>query len=129
MSFEATFPAIPLGVGEIRRQLTTFARGCGLAEPEVADVALAVSEAATNAVVHGYRGDEGVIHVTAETADGELTIVLTDEGRGMTPRVESSGLGLGLPIIARLARRFEVVCEGAGTRVHMVFSCPGAEAT
>ena len=107
--------------------MTDLARDCGLSERAVGDVALAVSEAATNAVVHAYadRGDAGVIHVTAQRADGELTIVIADDGPGLVPRTDSPGLGLGLPIIATLVRRMEVVAEGGGTQIHMVFDCPG----
>jgi anti-sigma regulatory factor (Ser/Thr protein kinase) len=97
---------------------------CGLDEKRVGEVALAVSEAATNAIVHGYRGDPGLIHVSATRANGELTVLVTDEGLGMGPRLDSPGLGLGLPIIAKLTQRFDVISRGSGTRIHMVFDCP-----
>jgi anti-sigma regulatory factor (Ser/Thr protein kinase) len=102
------------------------ARDCGLDEGQVHDVALAVSEAATNAVVHGYRGEAGTIHVSASMSESELTIVISDKGPGLVPRTDSPGLGLGLPIIASLASRVELVSEGEGTHVHMVFLRPRA---
>ena len=125
MRFEASFPGVPLGVGAIRGEMVALARACGLDEQTIGDVALAVSEAATNAVVHAYAGRPGNILVTAESADGELRIVIADEGGGLAPRTDSPGLGVGLPIIATVARRMEIVCEGGGTQIHMVFGCPG----
>jgi serine/threonine-protein kinase RsbW len=124
VSFEGTFSAAAGGISKIRSEVSEIARLCGLDEKRVNEVALAVSEAATNAIVHGYRGDPGLIHVSAERANGELTILVTDEGLGMGPRLDSPGLGLGLPIIAKLTQRFDVISKGSGTRIHMVFDCP-----
>ena len=132
MRFDGTFPAVPLGVGAIRKQMTGFAVACGLDEAGVADVALAVSEAATNAIMHAYAhhgGDGGVIRVAAARTEDELEIVIADDGSGMAQRSDSPGAGLGLPIIAAVVRRMEVVAEGNGTELHMVFACPRIEAT
>jgi anti-sigma regulatory factor (Ser/Thr protein kinase) len=125
MRFAGSFPAIPLGIAAIRGEMVAVARECGLDESQVQDVALAVSEAATNAVVHGYRGEAGTIHVSASKDEAELTIVISDTGPGLVPRTDSPGLGLGLPIIASLASRVELVSEGEGTHIHMMFSLPG----
>ena len=124
MQFESTFPAVPPSVCPIRREMVAIARACGLDEQAVSDVALAVSEAATNAVVHACAGGAGTLTVRARRADGELTIVVADDGPGLVPRPDSPGLGLGLPIIATVARRLEVVAEGRGTQIHMTFDCP-----
>lgn len=128
MRFEASFPAVPLGVGAIRGEMVALARRCGLDDRTVGDVALAVSEAATNAVVHAYAERAGNIHVTADTAEGELRIVIADDGPGLVPRTDSPGLGLGLPIIASVARRMEVIAEGGGTQIHIIFDCPAGQA-
>jgi len=122
------FPAVPVALAAIRDEVRSVARECGLAEPQVANVALAVCEAATNAIVHAYRGREGTIHVTARKAGGELTIVVADDGPGVVPRTDSPGLGVGLPIIASVTRRVELVADGAGTAVHLVFPCPAEQA-
>jgi anti-sigma regulatory factor (Ser/Thr protein kinase) len=128
VQFEATFPAVPSSVCPIRREMVALARACGLDEQAVSDVALAVSEAATNAVVHACAGGAGTLTVRARSGGGELTIVIGDDGPGLLPRPDSPGLGLGLPIIATVARRMEVVAEGSGTQIHMTFGCPHEEA-
>jgi anti-sigma regulatory factor (Ser/Thr protein kinase) len=119
--FQASFPAVPLGVGAVRGEMTAIARKCGLDELGVSDVALAVSEATTNAVVHSRASQ---IEVTAVRDDGRLTIVIADDGVGMSPRPDSPGMGLGLPIIATVTERFEIVSREGRTEVHMTFHCP-----
>ena len=128
MEYEGSYPAVPVAIGAIRGDMIEVARRCGLNEQAISDVALAVSEAATNAIVHAYGGEEdGEIHVAAVAEDGELTIVVADDGDGMAPRPDSPGLGMGLPIIASVTSRLEVASEGRGTKVEMVFPCPAGD--
>jgi len=122
--FTATYEATPECISVVRNQMATLARDCGLNDAAVSDVKLAVSEAATNALVHGYRNERGTIRVHAEMGDGELLIVVGDEGKGMSPRTDSPGLGLGLPVIAQVANRLEVVDGAPGTQLRMAFDCP-----
>ena len=53
--------------------------------PEMADIKTAVSEAVTNAIVHGYRGrEDGMVHMQAEFSDHRLlTVSVSDEGCGI----------------------------------------------
>ncbi len=49
-------------------------------------------------------------------------VIVRDRGRGFAPRVDSPGLGLGLPVIAALTRRLELQeTPGGGTEVVMAF--------
>ena len=91
------------------------------------DVALAVTEAVTNAVLHAFIDREpGTIRVSAAAGPDELTVVVTDDGIGMRPRPDSPGLGLGLPTIGRLAALVDLrVPEGGGTELSMTFVTPG----
>lgn len=50
---------------------------------EVDDVKTAVSEAVTNAVIHGYQGREGAIEIEASILESELTIIIRDHGIGI----------------------------------------------
>ena len=128
-AFAATYQATAQSVAVVRNQMAALAADCGLDEHRIADVKLAVSEAATNALLHAYpQGDPtGVIHVEAEIACGELTITVLDEGQGMRPRADSPGLGLGLPVIATLAGRLEIGPGNGGTSLKMAFECPETE--
>jgi serine/threonine-protein kinase RsbW/stage II sporulation protein AB (anti-sigma F factor) len=90
-----------------------YAQRLGVAD--LGAVQLAVSEAATNAVVHAYReGEPGELTVEARRVDRSLEVTVADDGVGMRPRPDSPGLGLGLPLIAQLAETFEVTSPAAG---------------
>ena len=59
--------ALPANVAVLRHAVTDFARELGLPDQLVGDIALAVSEAATNAVMHAYVDREpGRLTVVAE---------------------------------------------------------------
>lgn len=118
---EATFPGTPPGVGELRRLVGRLAECCGLPADKVGAARLAASEAATNAVMHAYRDRPGTLRLEAHVQDGELRVVIADEGPGVMPRRDSPGMGLGLPIMAQLSERFEIVSGPGGTEIHLSF--------
>ncbi len=127
ISFEATLPGTALGVRMLRRELTGIAEDCGMDAETIADVGLAVTEAATNAVIHAYAEAEGELRVTATARTGELAIVIADTGPGLVERHDSPGLGVGLSVIASVAERLRIVSQPGGTEVHMAFPCPNAD--
>ncbi len=116
VSFDATYPSTPSGVRAMRREVAAFAGRSGMGEDGVGDVRLAVSEAATNAVVHAYRESDGHLHVRAHVEGLELIVVVVDTGSGLAPRADSPGLGLGMPLMASVTTRFLVVSQGTGHR-------------
>jgi serine/threonine-protein kinase RsbW len=120
---EATFPGTPPGVGELRRAVADIARRSGLPDEEVDAARLAASEAASNAVVHAYRDRRGDLRLRAEVVDDELHLIIADDGDGVAPRTDSPGLGLGLPIMAHVSERFEIVSGPEGTEIHLAFRC------
>jgi serine/threonine-protein kinase RsbW len=72
-------------------------------------VGIVISEAVTNVVLHAYRdGKSGHVRVQASLQDTVLTLVVADDGVGMAPNADSSGLGLGLALIRSLAEHLEV---------------------
>jgi anti-sigma regulatory factor (Ser/Thr protein kinase) len=125
--FEARMPGTPMGVRMLRREISIIATDCGMDAEGVADVQLAVTEAATNAVMHAYAESPGELTVSAVVEDGELAIVIGDTGRGFDERRESSGLGVGLSIIATVATRLRIISDLGGTEIHMAFPCPDHE--
>lgn len=122
--FELTRAAEPETVTVFRHRAATFAAEQG-ADPDLtADIALAVSEATTNAVKYAYGPDgEGDVELSASAQDGRLTLLIIDRGEGFE-HGPSDGLGLGLTIIARLCHQLKIVQEGSGTQVLMRFFLP-----
>src|SRR5262245_15126131 len=109
----------------MRREVAAFAIRAGMDDAGVNDVRLAVSEAATNAVVHAYREGRGDLDVRAHIAGPDLVVVVADSGSGLEPREDSPGLGLGMPLMATVTNSFNIVSRGAGTEVHMAFALHG----
>ena len=122
--FEASFPGTPLGVRMLRRDLSAFATECGMDAEGIDDVRLAVTEAATNAVLHAYWAAEGDLCVRADVSGGELSILIVDTGPGVEAARPSRGAGLGLALIASLASRFRIRSRPGLTEVLMAFPCP-----
>lgn len=50
---------------------------------EIDDVKTAVSEAVTNAVIHGYQGSGGIIYLEAQAEGNTLIIKIRDHGVGI----------------------------------------------
>jgi serine/threonine-protein kinase RsbW len=124
---EWELPAVPASVSLARGRLKAFAKGQNVRPEEIVDLMLAVTEAVTNSVIHAFIDREpGIVRVTCATAADELTVTVTDNGRGMQPRADSPGLGLGLPTIGRLAALVDLrEPAGGGTELSMTFATPG----
>jgi anti-sigma regulatory factor (Ser/Thr protein kinase) len=117
-----TIDAIPDNVAGVREAVVAYAKGAGISD--VWAVALAISEAVTNAVVHAYRETgAGKVSIVAENQpDDGLVITVEDDGAGFKPRPDSPGMGLGLAVVAQLAQALEIVAaRGGGTCVRMTF--------
>jgi serine/threonine-protein kinase RsbW len=124
-------PAVPESVGRARRTVEDLARQWGARRHQSAEIALAVSEACTNVVVHAYRDMEpGELVLTVERHAAQMIVSVADHGHGMIPRADSPGLGLGLPTIAALTSRFEVRRgpRDRGTSLRMTFLLAQGEA-
>lgn len=118
-------PATAASIGIVRHALRGALDALGVRAERVADVVVAASEACSNVVVHAYP--EGsphpqVFQVALDASADAATVSVRDRGRGMTPRVQSSGLGLGLPVIGALSERFEILAgDGGGVEIVMTF--------
>jgi serine/threonine-protein kinase RsbW len=119
-----SFPADLAAPAVARHALKDFLHTHAADPRALADVLLAVSEVVTNCVVHAYRdGPIGRVAMEAQRSGDELVLSVTDRGRGMGPRTDSPGLGLGLPLVGRIARRVDITAPaGGGTLVSMYFS-------
>jgi serine/threonine-protein kinase RsbW len=121
--------ALPEHIGALRASVVGFAHDRGASRSECEHIALAVSEALSNSVLHAYVGrpEPGPVTVEAWSSDRGLIVVVTDEGMGMLPRLDSPGLGIGLPLIAQMADNLDIEDpEGRpGVRLRMTFSLAG----
>jgi serine/threonine-protein kinase RsbW len=128
---EHTWPATPDHVGDARACAAALAGRAGAPPAAIAGVRLAVSEAVTNVVLHGYRdGACGPVTLRAEAEDQCFSVVISDEGCGLSPRSDSPGAGLGLPLIAEVSDSMTVSAgqDGRGTVLRMTFDLPVAVA-
>lgn len=73
---------------------------------ELADIKTAVSEAVTNAIIHGYENEAGKVSLSCRIDGEEIEIVVSDTGKGIAdveqakapffttkPELERSGMG------------------------------------
>jgi serine/threonine-protein kinase RsbW len=118
-------PAVPSSVGQLRRHAAAFAASMGATAEMSYAVTVAVSETATNAVMHAYAGREpGPVSLRCH-ADGErLVVEVSDEGAGIAARSDSPGIGHGLAVVGAVARSLEIEprTDGPGTIVRMSFA-------
>lgn len=135
-------------VAVARQQAQRFARGLGFGPRRVAEIAIVVSELASNIVKYGVRGDitlsPGEPGEAASSGRRSMTVVARDVGppihdlelafqdgfddRGpIDPAIlaRRGGLGTGLGAIARLADRFEVQQGEEGKEITVVFAGGG----
>ena len=129
MTIDESYPAVPDSVAPARRSVSRWLLALSADELMRGDVGLAVSEACTNVVHHGYRGGgSGAFRVCAESVDGAVVVTVSDDGGGMLPRADSPGLGLGLPLMASLTDQLEITAgdAGTGTVVCRRFTAAGA---
>ena len=78
-------PADLARIAEVRAAVREVAEGCDAPETCESDLVQAVDEAVTNAIVHGYRGADGWVDVTAEHVDDHIVITLEDEAPTVDP--------------------------------------------
>lgn len=115
-------PAIADRLAQIRRGLTAWLQHIGVPDDVIADVVLAVNEAATNCVEHAYLGtDAGEIVVEASVKDNRLAVCVTDRGEWRTPSSEPSTRGRGILIMRAVGDGVELDNSAHGTTVRMTF--------
>jgi len=100
---------------------------------ELTDIKTVVSEAVTNAIIHGYEGrTDGIVTVRAEIVDDNVFITVEDQGAGIedielarqplyTSKPELERSGMGFTIMENFMDRVEIESElGRGTTVRLV---------
>lgn len=98
---------------------------------ELADIKTAVSEAVTNAIIHGYENRQGTIRMNCRLYPGSVEIEVIDEGQGIedielarqplyTSRPEMERSGMGFTVMESFMDRVTVISQpGKGTTVSL----------
>lgn len=92
--------------GFARVAVAAFASQLDPTLEEIADIKTAVSEAVTNAIIHGYENKQGKVKVECKIHNGEFFVTVSDKGKGIEdieqameplfttkPELERSGMG------------------------------------
>ena len=125
------FPSKSCNEAFARSAVSCFAAQLDPTMEELGDIRTAVSEAVTNAIVHGYPDELGIISLRCRILkDNVLDIVIKDRGAGIAdieqarrPMFTTGGAdrsGMGFTIMESFMTDLEVTsAPGKGTTVHM----------
>ena len=80
---EASFDAKSVNEGLARMLVAAFMTEMNPTLEQLADVKTAVSEAVTNAIIHGYNDESRQVKLVCERNGEELTVIVEDEGVGI----------------------------------------------
>src|SRR4051794_37699729 len=116
-------PAVPASATVARRAVAEALREVAVDRDAVV---VMVSEAVANSAAYAYPepAEGGRVRVHAQLDDEVLHVVVSDDGVGMATPAESSGLGIGVPLMRDVADGVEVAA-GDGTRVTARFELFG----
>ena len=98
---------------------------------EMSEIKTAISEAVTNAIIHGYNGNEGTVLIDGEIEDRTVTYTIVDNGCGIsdikkarqplyTEKPDSERSGMGFSIMEAFMDTLTVESEeNKGTKIIM----------
>ena len=128
---QITFLSLAENESFARVVIAAFAVQMSPTVSEIADIKTAVSEAVTNALVHGYEGCTGQVVMRARMDDRWLTVEIQDEGKGIanveqamepfyTSHPEQERSGMGFAVMQTFMDDLQVEsAPGKGTTVRM----------
>ena len=125
------FPSKSANESFARVAVAAFAVQLDMTVEDLSDIKTAVSEAVTNAIIHGYGDQKGIVSVRCRIVEQELEIQVKDDGCGIKdieqarqplytgcPNDERSGMGFTVMETFMDDLRVESI-EGEGTTVTM----------
>lgn len=104
-----------------------FSKDLGLDDDKLSALLLAVTEATTNAIIHGNKGDKKkLVRIRAKIVDGKLNVIVKDEGVGFRPEkvpdptdpenlLKDSGRGLYLMRVYMDDLKYNITPDGTET--------------
>lgn len=130
--FKCTFPANSANEGLARAAVSAFLIPADPTAQELADLRTVISEAVTNAIVHGYRGTTGLVSLCLRMLPDRIVYIrVTDKGCGIpdvekamqplyTSAPEEERAGLGFAIMQTFTDSLHVrSAKGQGTVLTM----------
>lgn len=125
------FNALSTNEGFARVAVAAFVAVLNPTIEEISDIKTAVSEAVTNAIIHGYEGREGKIWIYCKLEGELLHISITDQGKGIedvkqamepcfTTKPELDRSGMGFAFMEAFMDDLDIeTALGKGTTIHM----------
>lgn len=125
------FEAVSENESLARLAVAAFIAGLNPTVEEMADVKTAISEAVTNAIIHGYEEAEGVVYIRCSLERDLLEVEIEDKGKGIedieqameplfTTKPEADRSGMGFSFMEAFMDEVEVTSvPGMGTTVAM----------
>lgn len=126
-------PALSINEGIARSIVSVFISQLDPTVEELSDLKCAVSEAVTNAIVHGYRNITGIVYITLKILDERtVRIEVRDRGHGIenvkqakeplyTTDPEGERSGMGFTVMESFTDKMTVVSRpGNGTKVTLI---------
>ncbi len=127
------FPSNSENVGIVRITAAAFAAQVDLTLSDLEEIKVAVSEAVSNAVIHGYGDQAGEIDFEMILDNGSLEFIITDYGKGIADialarqpsySTDPERMGLGFVFMESFMDQLIVESEvGQGTTVKMLKNC------
>ncbi len=126
-------PSLSVNEGVARAVCASFCAQLDPTATEIADIKCAVSEAVTNAIVHGYRDTIGTIYIAVRLCEGRVVrIDIRDRGCGIenikmarqplfTTDAENERSGMGFTVMESFCDKVKVISRvGSGTTVTLI---------
>ena len=126
-----TFDAYSVNEGFARMVAAAFAAEFNPTLDEIEDIKTAVSEAVTNAIIHGYEKNPGMVRMAAKIEDNVVSVEISDTGAGIenlekamepmyTTKPELDRSGMGFAFMEAFMDELDVQSElGKGTTIRM----------
>ena len=129
----ASFPSLSQNEALARSVVAVFVSQLNPTVSELSDLRTAVSEAVTNAIVHGYRGTVGTVYITVRQVEEHvIQVKIRDKGVGIadiekameplyTTAPEEERAGLGFAVMQSFCDEVKVRSRpGSGTTVTLI---------
>ncbi|SCG83589.1 anti-sigma F factor [Proteiniborus sp. DW1] len=131
-SMRLEFPSKSQNEAFARVVVASFAAQLDPTIEELSDIKTAVSEAVTNAIIHGYEDKIGTVIIECKIEENKIEIIVEDNGVGIedidkatepfyTSKPELERSGMGFTVMETFMDELQLSSEvGKGTKIKMV---------